>query len=80
MREIPLEVTGILPQLINSFSGGTPLVVTGIYSYLTIVTTESERTFRFACAAVVIAIIPILASFFSGYIFKALGFISTSTH
>ncbi|XP_021708738.1 proton-coupled folate transporter [Aedes aegypti] len=76
MREIPLEVTGILPQLINSFSGGTPLVVTGIYSYLTIVTTESERTFRFACAAVVIAIIPILASFFSGYIFKALGFIN----
>nr|XP_019548316.2 proton-coupled folate transporter-like [Aedes albopictus] len=76
MREISLEVTGILPQLINSLGGGTPLVVTGIYSYLTIVTTESERTFRFACAAVVIAIVPILASFFSGYIFKALGFIN----
>ncbi|XP_062551285.1 proton-coupled folate transporter-like [Armigeres subalbatus] len=75
MREIPLEVTGILPQLISSLSGGTPLVVTGIFSYLTIVTTESDRTFRFACATVVIATIPILASFFSGYIFQALGFI-----
>lgn len=76
MREISLEVTGILPNLINSISGGTPLVVTGIYSYLTVCTTESERTFRFACAAVVIATIPILASFFSGHLFKALGFIS----
>ncbi|XP_065084289.1 probable peptidoglycan muropeptide transporter SLC46 [Ochlerotatus camptorhynchus] len=76
MQEISLEVTGILPNLINSISGGTPLVVTGIYSYLTVCSTEEDRTFRFACAAVVIATIPILASFFSGYLFKALGFIN----
>lgn len=76
MREISLEVTGILPNLLTSLSGGTPLVVTGMYSYLTVCTSEKNRTFRFACAAVVIATIPIGANFFSGFLFKSLGFVS----
>ncbi|XP_039441990.1 thymic stromal cotransporter homolog [Culex pipiens pallens] len=75
MREISLEVTGILPNLLTSLSGGTPLVVTGMYSYLTVCTSEKNRTFRFACAAVVIATIPIGANFFSGFLFKSLGFV-----
>ncbi|XP_058449168.1 uncharacterized protein LOC131429137 [Malaya genurostris] len=75
MREIPLEVTGILPNLITSFGGGAPLAVTGIYSYLTVCTNEKDRTFRFACAAVVIAIVPIVANFFSGFLYKLLGFV-----
>ncbi|XP_055599263.1 proton-coupled folate transporter-like [Uranotaenia lowii] len=74
MREVSLELAGILPNLITSLSGGTPLVVTGIYSYLTVCTSEKDRTFRFACTAVIIAIIPIGANFFSGHLFKALGF------
>lgn len=77
MREIPLEVAGIVPNLINAFSGGVPLVVTGIYSYLTVCTDEKDRTFRFACTAVVYATVPIVANFFSGHLFKYLGFIST---
>uniref|UniRef100_A0A182VTZ5 Major facilitator superfamily (MFS) profile domain-containing protein n=1 Tax=Anopheles minimus TaxID=112268 RepID=A0A182VTZ5_9DIPT len=76
MREIPLEVTGILPNLIIAFSGGVPLVITGIYSYLTLCTDEKDRTFRFACTAVVYATIPIVANFFSGPLFKYLGFIN----
>ncbi|XP_041776449.1 thymic stromal cotransporter protein isoform X1 [Anopheles merus] len=75
MREIPLEVAGIVPNLINAFSGGVPLVVTGIYSYLTVCTDEKDRTFRFACTAVVYATVPIVANFFSGHLFKYLGFI-----
>uniref|UniRef100_A0A182QD70 Major facilitator superfamily (MFS) profile domain-containing protein n=1 Tax=Anopheles farauti TaxID=69004 RepID=A0A182QD70_9DIPT len=75
MREIPLEVAGIVPNLIVAFSGGVPLVVTGIYSYLTVCTEEKDRTFRFACTAVVYATIPIVANFFSGHLFKYLGFI-----
>uniref|UniRef100_A0A182LSM0 Major facilitator superfamily (MFS) profile domain-containing protein n=1 Tax=Anopheles culicifacies TaxID=139723 RepID=A0A182LSM0_9DIPT len=75
MREIPLEVAGIVPNLIIAFSGGVPLVVTGIYSYLTMCTDEKDRTFRFACTAVVYATIPIVANFFSGHLFKYLGFI-----
>uniref|UniRef100_A0A6E8VYG7 Uncharacterized protein n=1 Tax=Anopheles coluzzii TaxID=1518534 RepID=A0A6E8VYG7_ANOCL len=78
MREIPLEVAGIVPNLINAFSGGVPLVVTGIYSYLTVCTDEKDRTFRFACTAVVYATVPIVANFFSGHLFKYLGFISTN--
>ncbi|XP_053695795.1 proton-coupled folate transporter-like [Sabethes cyaneus] len=75
MREISLEITGILPNLITSLSGGVPLIITGIYSYLTICTTEKDRTFRFACAAVAIATVPILANFASGFLFKLLGFV-----
>ncbi|XP_050077624.1 uncharacterized protein LOC126564589 [Anopheles maculipalpis] len=75
MREIPLEVAGILPNLIIAFSGGVPLVVTGIYSYLTVCTDEKDRTFRFACTAVVYATVPIVANFFSGHLFKYFGFI-----
>uniref|UniRef100_A0A182NBH3 Major facilitator superfamily (MFS) profile domain-containing protein n=1 Tax=Anopheles dirus TaxID=7168 RepID=A0A182NBH3_9DIPT len=75
MREVPLEVAGIVPNLIVAFSGGVPLVVTGIYSYLTVCTDEKDRTFRFACTAVVYATIPIVANFFSGHLFKYLGFI-----
>ncbi|XP_052896223.1 thymic stromal cotransporter protein-like [Anopheles moucheti] len=75
MREIPLEVAGILPNIIIAFSGGIPLVVTGIYSYLTVCTDEKDRTFRFACTAVVYATIPIVANFFSGHLFKYFGFI-----
>ncbi|EAT44681.1 AAEL003983-PA [Aedes aegypti] len=85
MREIPLEVTGILHQLISALGGGGHLILTGVFSYLTIVTTESQRTFRFACASIVISVIPIIARFFSGHIFKALGFLKlcilcTTTH
>ncbi|XP_058840701.1 uncharacterized protein LOC131696214 isoform X3 [Topomyia yanbarensis] len=75
MRQISLEITGILPNLITSLGGGAPLAVTGIYSYLTVCTNEKDRTFRFACAAVVIAIVPIVANFFSGFLYKFLGFI-----
>ncbi|XP_055544755.1 proton-coupled folate transporter-like [Wyeomyia smithii] len=75
MREIALEVTGILPNLITALSGGVPLIITGIYSYLTICTSEKNRTFRFAWAAVVIATVPILANFASGFLYKSLGFI-----
>ncbi|XP_049280678.1 thymic stromal cotransporter protein-like isoform X1 [Anopheles funestus] len=75
MREIPLEVAGIVPNLIISLSGGVPLVITGIYSYLTVCTDEKDRTFRFACTAVVYATIPIVANFFSGHLFKYFGFI-----
>ncbi|KAL1378360.1 hypothetical protein pipiens_000553, partial [Culex pipiens pipiens] len=46
-----------------------------MYSYLTVCTSEKNRTFRFACAAVVIATIPIGANFFSGFLFKSLGFV-----
>uniref|UniRef100_A0AAG5DG81 Major facilitator superfamily (MFS) profile domain-containing protein n=1 Tax=Anopheles atroparvus TaxID=41427 RepID=A0AAG5DG81_ANOAO len=75
MREISLEVSGIVPNIITAFSGGTPLVVTGIYSYLTVCTEEKDRTFRFACTAVIYATVPIVANFFSGHLFKYFGFI-----
>ena len=76
MEEISLEATGIIPHIITSITGGIPLAVMGIYSYITLCSTEEERTFRIACVAVTISAVPITANFASGYIYQQIGFIS----
>ncbi|XP_050087787.1 proton-coupled folate transporter-like isoform X2 [Anopheles aquasalis] len=75
MREIPLEASLLVADLMVAVCGGVPLLIAGIYSYLALATEPKDRTFRFACAAVAMAFFPVVANFFSGYLFKALGFI-----
>ncbi|XP_035776393.1 proton-coupled folate transporter-like [Anopheles albimanus] len=75
MREIPLEASLLVADLMVAVCGGVPLLIAGIYSYLALATEPKDRTFRFACAAVSMVFFPVVANFFSGYLFKALGFI-----
>ncbi|XP_049549407.1 uncharacterized protein LOC125960202 [Anopheles darlingi] len=75
MREIPLEASLLVADLMVAVCGGVPLLIAGIYSYLALATEPKDRTFRFACAAVSMVFFPVVANFFSGFLFKALGFI-----
>lgn len=66
MDEIPMEVPAYAERVIPSLFGGQTLMLMGIYSYLTGVTTEENRTFRFGCFTVFLTLIPILSIPWSG--------------
>jgi MFS transporter, PCFT/HCP family, solute carrier family 46, member 3 len=66
MNEIPMEVPAFSERVIPSLFGGQTLMLMGIYSYLTGVTTEENRTFRFGCFTVFLTLIPILSIPWSG--------------
>lgn len=66
MHEIPMEVPAFAERVIPSIFGGQTLMLMGIYSYLTGVTTEENRTFRFGCFTVFLTLIPVLSIPWSG--------------
>lgn len=66
MNEIPMEVPAFSERVIPSLFGGETLMLMGIYSYLTGITTEENRTFRFGCFTVFLTLIPILSFPWSG--------------
>lgn len=66
MHEIPMEVPAYSERVIPSFFGGQTLMLMGVYSYLTGVTAEENRTFRFGCFTVFLTLIPILSIPWSG--------------
>lgn len=61
MNEIPMEVPAFSERVIPSLFGGQTLMLMGIYSYLTGITTEENRTFRFGCFTIFLTLIPILS-------------------
>lgn len=66
MHEIPMEVPAYAERVIPSLFGGQTLMLMGIYSYLSGVTTEENRTFRFGCFTVFLTLIPNFSIPFSG--------------
>ena len=46
MKQLPLEFSSILGKLLPAITGGYNLMLMAVYSYLTELTTEKDRTFR----------------------------------
>lgn len=61
MDEIPMEVPAFSERVIPSLFGGQTLMLLGIYSYLSQMTNEENRTFRFGCFTVFLTLVPILS-------------------
>lgn len=47
MKQLPLEFNMILSKLLPAMAGGQNLMLMGVYSYLTEMTEEKDRTFRY---------------------------------
>lgn len=75
-ESIPMEVPVYSEKIIPSLCGGQTLMLMGIYSYLTGVTTEENRTFRFGCFTVFFTLIPITFLPLSGTLYNQLGYVS----
>ncbi|XP_059607866.1 probable peptidoglycan muropeptide transporter SLC46 [Phlebotomus argentipes] len=75
MLQLPLEFAGILEKLLPAMFGGFTLMLMGVYSYITDITAEEDRTFRFGVLAVSISLIPIAGVPWSGYLFEKLGYV-----
>lgn len=75
MYELPLEFNAYLEKIFPAITGNFTLMIMGIFSYLTAITKEEDRTFRFGLFSVMVSIIPIL-SFLSGPLYYALGYVS----
>ncbi|GAB0091592.1 uncharacterized protein DMENIID0001_064480 [Sergentomyia squamirostris] len=75
MLQLPMEFAGILEKLFPAMCGGFTLMLMGVYSYITDITPEEDRTFRFGVLAVSISIIPIVGVPWSGVLFEKLGYI-----
>lgn len=56
-----MELPAYAYRLIPSLTGAENLMVMGIYSYLTAVSSEENRTLRFGMFSMLLTIIPILA-------------------
>lgn len=68
MDTIPMEVPAFSERVIPSIFGGQTLMLMGIYSYLSQMTNEENRTFRFGCFTVFLTLVPILSIPWAGYI------------
>lgn len=76
MKQLPLEFNSIGSKLFPAITGGSNLMLMGVYSYLTEMTEEKDRTFRFGIFAVFMPLIPIASVPFSGILFQKLRYIS----
>lgn len=66
MDTIPMEVPAFSERVVPSLFGGQTLMLMGIYSYLSQMTNEENRTFRFGCFTVFLTLVPILSIPWSG--------------
>lgn len=69
----------MLGKLLPAITGGTNLMFMGVYSYLTEMTAEQDRTFRFGIFAVFVPLIPIVSIPFAGILFQKLRYISKTS-
>lgn len=76
MKQLPVEFNTILGALFPAIGGGWTLMSIGLFSYLTEVTDESERVFRFGIMYQIYPIISICTLPFSGILYQKLGYIS----
>lgn len=75
MYELPMEFSGYLEKIFPAITGNFTLMIMGIFSYLTAISKEEDRTFRFGLFSVMVSIIPTL-SFLAGPLYYALGYVS----
>ncbi|CAD7077737.1 unnamed protein product [Hermetia illucens] len=75
MDVIPMEFGAIIERVVPSMLGGQTLMIMGIYSYLTEITEEKDRAFRFGIFAVCANIIQLVGTPFSGTLFLQLGYV-----
>lgn len=80
MKQLPLEFSSVLGKLLPALTGGSNLMLMGVYSYLTEMTAEKDRTFRFGIFAVFVPLIPIASVPFSGILFQKLRYISINAN
>lgn len=75
MYQLPMEFNGFLEKFFPAITGNFTLMIMGIFSYLTAISKEEDRTFRFGLFSVMVSIFPML-SFLSGPLYNALGYTS----
>lgn len=75
MDEIPTDYPVIAVRVIPALFGGGSLFMIGMSSFMTVMTTEKQRTIRFGIFSIFITILGIIASPLSGLLFKFLNYI-----
>lgn len=76
MKQLPVEFNTVLGALFPAIGGGWTLMSIGLFSYLTEVTDEKDRVFRFGIMYQIYPIISICTLPFSGILYQKLGYIS----
>lgn len=61
----PVEIPAYAYRLLPSLTGAENLMILGIFSYLTAISTEENRTFRFGMFQIMISILPIIGQLLS---------------
>ncbi|KAL3279996.1 hypothetical protein HHI36_017504 [Cryptolaemus montrouzieri] len=72
--EIPLLVTVLADSLPHALAGGYPCLFLGIYSYISSVSTEKNRTARIGAVSTIQNATMIMGMSASGFVMKAFGF------
>lgn len=75
MNEIPIDYAIHASRIVPALFGGQTLFMIGIYSYMTVTTTEEHRTFRIGFYSMFITFLGIFASPLSGVLFKVLNYV-----
>lgn len=75
MYQLPMEFSGYLEKIFPAITGNFTLMIMGIFSYLTAISKEEDRTFRFGLFSAMVSVIPTL-SFLAGPLYYALGYVS----
>lgn len=78
MYQLPMEFSGYLEKIFPAITGNFTLMIMGIFSYLTAISKEEDRTFRFGLFSMMVSVIPTL-SFLAGPLYNALGYVRKLT-
>lgn len=76
MKELPVEFNAVLGALLPAIGGGWSLMSIGLFSYLTEVTEEKDRVFRFGIMYQIFPVVSICTLPFAGILYQKLGYIS----
>lgn len=76
MKQLPVEFNTVLGAFFPAIGGGWTLMSIGLFSYLTEVTDEKDRVFRFGIMYQIYPIISICTLPFAGILYQKLGYIS----
>lgn len=74
--QLPVEFNTIVGAFFPAIGGGWTLMSIGLFSYLTEVTEEKDRVFRFGIMYQIYPIISICTLPFSGILYQKLGYVS----
>lgn len=80
MKELPVEFNSVLGTLFPAIGGGWELMSIGLFSYLSEVTEEKDRVFRFGVLIQLYPIISIGTLPFSGILYQKLGYLSKAIY